>query len=230
MKFLLVENKVRITKRIQQILADDGHTCLLASDGMAGRKMVQGAHFDFLLINSDLPKLNGIDLCKCIRGLKPDIPIIILASSKMADNMSAAFDAGADDCLLQPFDLRELLVRIHALMKRKHLAEPEQRPVLTYADVEMNLDTRIVKRNGTEINLTPREFALLEYLLRNTGKILSRAELAQHVWNTPLVSGANFVDVYITYLRKKVDKPFSVKLIHTKHWQGYVFRVEDYGN
>ncbi len=228
MKILLVESKIRIARRIQESLEKEGHTVLLASDGQLGRKLMLSTNVDCVIINSELPKLNGIDLCRNIRSLKPEAIILMIFPSENAAAMSGGFDSGADDCLLQPLDTAELLARLNALMKRKIGNEAEIPKVIVYAGVELNLDNRTVKREGIEINLTPKEFLLLEYLMRNQGRVLLREEIAQNVWSTKLQPGMNFVDVYINYLRKKIDKPFSVKLIHTKHWVGYIFQVPEY--
>jgi len=226
MKFLLIEHNVRTASRIKRILEDEGYSCLIASDGIQGRKMVLKTSWDFIILNRTLPQLTGVELCSNIRNQNNEVPIIMLTDVKHRNKMAEGFEAGADDCLLLPVDAYELLTRITVLMKRKGI-ETGSRALLTYIDLEMNLDSRIVKRGGIEINLTPREFSLLEYMMRNRGKVLSREEIAQNVWQVATAPKTNFVDVYITYLRRKIDKKFSAKLIHTKHWMGYVFKVDD---
>jgi DNA-binding response OmpR family regulator len=227
MKILLIEHRVRVIKRIKEALEEEGYTCILAMDGVTGRNMVLKTHCDFVILDSELPKVNGIELCGTIRKLNGEIPILLLIGDKPGDKMTEGFNAGADDCLLIPFDMNELKVRVKVLEKRKVAIASPNNNILVYSDLEMNLDTRFVKRSGKEINLTPREFSLLEYLMRNKGKILSREEIAQNVWNTKLTARASFVNVYVTYLRRKIDKDFPNKLIHTKHWMGYVFKTED---
>jgi DNA-binding response OmpR family regulator len=227
MKILIIENKIRIIRPLREALEEQGHSCLVASDGLAGRKMMLSSQSDFIIIDSDLAKLNGLDLCKSIRSMNPDVPVILLVTNEPGGTMAEGFDAGADDCLLKPFEMDELLVRIRALIKRKSGKKTECKKVLSFADIEMNLDTRSVKRNNIDIDLTPKEFLLLEYMMRNQGKVLSKEEIAQNVWHRKVIREMNFVNVYINYLRNKIDKNFSRKTIHTKPWMGYILMVEE---
>ncbi|HYK77174.1 MAG TPA: response regulator transcription factor, partial [Daejeonella sp.] len=136
------------------------------------------------------------------------------------------FDAGADDYLVKPFELRELQVRIRALLKRNSSKTQVQGFLLRYADLELNLNTKVVKREDTVIDLTPKELKLLEYMMQNSERVLSRVEIAEKVWNTTFDTGTNFIDVYINYLRKKIDKDFAIKLIHTKPGLGFIFKQD----
>ena len=155
------------------------------------------------------------------------MPIIMLTALGTTDDKIEGFDAGADDYLVKPFEMRELVVRIRTLLKRYKNTVVGQGFMLNYKGLEMNLHTKTVKRNATDINLTPKEFKLLEYMLQNTERVLSRTEIADKVWDTHFDTGTNFIDVYINYLRKKVDRDFSSKLIHTKSGMGFILKLEE---
>ena len=173
-----------------------------------------------------MPKLNGLELCKDIRSAKPETLIIMLTALGTTDDKVEGFDAGADDYLVKPFDFRELHVRIRALIKRQNGKTNHQGFILKYDNLELNNQTKTVSRSGIDINLTPKEFKLLEYMMQNAERILSRTEIADKVWDTHFDTGTNFIDVYINYLRKKIDKDFEPKLIHTKSGMGFIFKAE----
>ena len=228
MRILLIEDDQRVAELIRRGLEEYDFALTLAYDGLLGKKLALQNTYDLIITDIILPKMDGLDLCKDIRQVKPDIPIIKLTALGTTDDKVEGFDAGADDYLVKPFEMRELLVRIRALLKRN------QKPsggsagggALKYADLEMNLNTKIAKRDGREINLTPKEFKLLEYMLQNPERVLSRVEIAEKVWDTHFDTGTNFIDVYINYLRKKIDKDFEKKLIHTKSGMGFILKSE----
>ncbi len=222
---LLIEDELRIAEIIKRGLEEQSFTVTVANDGLKGKELVNEHQYDLIITDIILPKINGIDLCKAIRSTNPDIPIIMLTALGTTDDKVQGFDAGADDYLVKPFDLRELQVRIRALLKRKYNFI-SQGFILRYADIELNLNTKVVKRNEQEIALTPKELKLLEYMLKNPERVLSRAEIAENVWDTTFDTGTNFIDVYINYLRKKIDKEFPLKLIHTKQGQGFILKQE----
>ena len=226
MKILIIEDDQRVSELIQRGLEEQGYTPTLAYDGLSGKKLAQQNDYDLIITDIILPKMDGLELCKFIRQTKPDTPIIMLTALGTTDDKVEGFDAGADDYLVKPFEMRELLARIRALLKRNNKTTNSNGNILKYADLEMNLHTKIVKRNGIEINLTPKEFNLLEYMLRNPERVLSRVEIAEKVWNTHFDTGTNFIDVYINYLRKKIEKNFDKKLIHTKPGMGFILKVE----
>lgn len=225
MKILVIEDEERVGTLIRRGLEEQGYTVTLAWDGEAGLKLALGGGFDLVITDIVLPRINGLELSRAVREALPAIPILMLTALGTTDDKVEGFDAGADDYLVKPFDLRELLVRIRALLKRNHGPVTSQPAVLRYADLEMDLQTKSVTRNGQDINLTPKEFRLLEYMLQNKERVLSRAEIAEKVWETHFDTGTNFIDVYINYLRKKVDKAFEVKLIHTKPGMGFIFKA-----
>lgn len=225
-KALLIEDEQRIAELIKKGLEEQGIVVTIAYDGAIGKKLAIGNDYDIIITDIVLPKINGIDLCKEIRLKKPSIPIIMLTALGTTDDKVEGFDAGADDYLVKPFDLRELHVRIRALLKRNNGPANLLGFVLKYAGLELNLHTKIAKRNSKEISLTPKELKLLEYMMKNPERVLSRSEIAENVWETTFDTGTNFIDVYINYLRKKIDKDFDVKLIHTKPGLGFIFKTE----
>lgn len=204
-------------------LEEQHYIAELAMDGMAGKKMVVGNEYDVIIMDIMLPHINGLDLCKQIREAKPNLPIILLTALGTTDDKIGGLDAGAGDYLVKPFDFRELEARIRNVAKRN--TNPFlQKNILYIADLEIDPKTITVTRSGKEINLTPKEFKLLYYMMMHSGRFLSRAEIAEKVWETTFDSGTNFIDVYINYLRKKIDRDYIVKLIHTKPGIGFIFK------
>ncbi|WP_316842574.1 response regulator transcription factor [Pedobacter gandavensis] len=225
MELLLVEDDLRVSELVKRGLEEHGYQVTLAYDGMMGKKLMISNRYDLIITDIVLPLMNGIELCQEIRSVWPEIPILMLTALGTTEDKLEGFDAGANDYLVKPFDFRELHARIKALLNRnqKALQLPIVR-VLKYADLEMDLQTNTVYRMGLEIALTPKEFKLLEYMLRNKERILTRTEIAEKVWDTHFDTGTNFIDVYMNYLRKKIDKNFENKLIHTKTGMGFIFR------
>ncbi len=226
MKILIVEDEERIASLVKQGLEEQGHTATVAYDGLSGRKLALQHDYDLLISDIILPHLTGLELCREIRSAKPDMPIILLTALGTTDDKVEGFDAGADDYLVKPFDFRELLVRIRAVMNRKIGSHVLQPSILKYADLELNNQTKTVTRSDKTISLTPKELKLLEYMMQNSERVLSRVEIAEKVWDTHFDTGTNFIDVYINYLRKKIDKDFTDKLIHTKQGLGFIFVTE----
>jgi len=227
MNILIIEDEERLAILVKQGLEENGDEATLAFDGLAGKHLALLNDYDLIIMDIILPYINGIDLCKEVRTAKPDIPILMLTALGTTDDKVEAFDAGADDYLVKPFDFRELQVRIRALTKRNSTTVKSQDYILKYADLELNDKTKIVRRSGIEIILTPKEFRLLEYMMQNHERVLSRTEIAEKVWSTHFDTGTNFIDVYINYLRKKIDKNFDAKLIHTKSGMGFILRNEE---
>lgn len=224
MRVLIIEDDKRVAELIKRGLEEQGFETELAFDGLSGKKLAFQNDYDLIITDVILPKIDGIDLCKEIRQRLPDIPIIMLTALGTTDDKVEGFDAGADDYLVKPFEIRELLVRIRALLKRNNKNQNQRGNLLTYADLEMNLHSKIVKRNNIEIDLTPKEFNLLQYMLQNPERVLSRTEIAEKVWDTHFDTGTNFIDLYINYLRNKIDRKFDPKLIHTKSGMGFILK------
>lgn len=226
MNILVVEDDARVAELIKRGLEEQGYSVTLTYDGQTGKRLIQQQEFTLVILDIILPKINGLELCQHIRKIRPSLPIIILTALGTTDDKVEGFDAGADDYLVKPFDLRELYVRIRARLNRNSWDAQSLGFLLKYADLEVNVETKTVTRNGKSIQLTPKEYKLLEYMMRNAGRLLTRTEIAEKVWDTFFDTGTNFIDVYINYLRKKIDRDFDIKLIHTKTGMGFIFRDE----
>ena len=227
MRILVIEDEERVATLIKKGLEELGFAVTISAEGMIGRELALSGFFDLVITDVLLPDSNGVDICKVIRARLPDLPIIMLTALGTTDDKVGGFDAGANDYLVKPFDFRELYVRIRELLKRVPPGGTTARKIiLKAADLEMNLHTRIVRRDNREIHLTPKEFRLLEYMMNNQGRVLTRAEIAEQVWETGFDTGTNFIDVYINYLRKKIDKDHELKLIHTRPGIGFIFKEQ----
>lgn len=220
---LVIEDEQRVAELLQSGLEENGYQVSLAMDGIQGMSLFLTNKFDLVLSDIILPKMSGFDLCKEIRKNNEVIPILMLTALGSTDDKLEGFDAGADDYLTKPFDFRELLARIAVLLKRK-VSEPVHEPEeLCYADIRINLKTQTVSRSDRMIKLTPKEYDLLFYMVQNPERIITRKEITQQVWHTDFDPGTNFIDVYINYLRKKIDRDFDLKLIHTRTGVGFIF-------
>ena len=219
---LIVEDEKRVADLLKIGLEENGYQTMVAYDGAMGLRLFQSNSFQLVISDIILPKLDGFELCKEIRKVNERIPILMLTALGSADDKLEGFDAGADDYMVKPFDFRELNARVKVLLKRN--AETVVRPPeqITYADLSVNLNLREVARNNIAIKLSPKEYNLLLYMLENAEKVITRVEIAEKVWNTHFDIGTNFIDVYINYLRKKIDKDFGKKLIHTKPGVGFI--------
>jgi two-component system copper resistance phosphate regulon response regulator CusR len=225
-RILVVEDEKKIADTLQKGLSENHYEVDIAYDGAIALKMFQRTPYDLLVLDINLPGLNGYELCKEVRGTNHQIPIIMLTALNATDDKIDAFDAGADDYLVKPFAFKELLVRIRALLKRSQYGIPTGN-LLKVADLEMNLDSKEVTRAGEEIALTAKEFQLLEYFIRNKNRVVSRADIARSVWDIDFDTGTNVIDVYVNFLRKKIDKNFEQKLIKTQVGMGYILKEND---
>jgi len=196
----------------------------VAYDGKLGYKLFQSQPFNLVVLDINLPGIDGYELCKLIRQANADIPVIMLTALGALDDKIEGYDAGADDYIIKPFEFRELLMKIRVLLRRAGNNRQPVGNILRAADLQMNLDTREISRNGEIINLTAKEFQLLEYLLRNKNRVVSRADIAINVWDIDFDTNTNIIDVYINYVRNKVDKPFEKKLIQTQVGMGYILK------
>lgn len=224
-KLLIVEDEPKVALFIQRGLNENGFECKIAADGLMGKRMFSAEEYSLIILDLNLPYLNGIELCQEIREINQKIPIIMLTALGTTEDKLKGFDSGADDYLVKPFEFKELLARIRALFKRVS-ANKNEGNTLQFLDLSVNLDTYEVIRSGRKISLTQKEFALLLYLLRNKGKVVSRSEIAENVWDINFDTGTNIIDVYVNFLRKKIDKDFPVKLIHTQTGFGYIMKEE----
>ena len=221
-KILVIEDEKRVADLLKIGLEENGYQVLVAYDGEMGWRLFQSNDFQLIISDIILPKLNGFELCQKIRKADEEIPILMLTALGTADAKLEGFDVGADDYMVKPFDFRELLARVRVLLKRRAVAKVDVVKEISYADLCINLERQEVRRNGEPIKLSPKEYNLLVYLVENAEKVVSRVEIAEKVWNTHFDTGTNFIDVYINYLRKKMDKNFEVKLIHTKPGVGFI--------
>lgn len=221
---LLVEDEQRIADTLRFGLRENGYDVEAAYDGDIGYRLFQNRPFDLVILDVNLPGMNGYDLCKHIRAQNANVPVIMLTALNAIDDKIDGYDAGADDYILKPFEFRELTMKIRVLLRRTADAQLPTGNLLHAADLTMNLDTKEVTRGDQALVLTSKEFQLLEYLLRNKNRVVSRADIAVNVWAIDFDTNTNIIDVYINYVRNKIDRPFPEKLIHTQVGMGYVLK------
>jgi two-component system copper resistance phosphate regulon response regulator CusR len=225
MKILLIEDEPKTVQSLKQGLEENHYTVEVAYDGILARQLATRNTYQLIISDIIIPGINGIDLCRELRTLGIQTPILMLTALSTTDDKLIGFEAGADDYLAKPFDFKEFLARVKALIKRSNQTILEAQ-TLRFSDLEMDLTSHLVSRSGQMINLTAKEFQLLEYFLRNQEKVLSKAEIAENIWEVEDENSSNLIEVYVNYLRKKVDKGFSSKLIHTQFGMGYILRME----
>jgi two-component system copper resistance phosphate regulon response regulator CusR len=223
-KILLVEDEQKIADTLKKGLEETGYHVELAYDGSIGWKVFQLHSFDLVVLDINLPGISGYELCKRIRAVNERVPVIMLTALSSLSDKIEGYDAGADDYIIKPFEFRELLMKIRALLRRAMNQQIPVGTVLKAADLEMNLDSKEVRRGEVRINLTAKEFQLLEYLLRNKNRVVSRSDIAINVWDIDFDTNTNVIDVYINYVRNKVDKRFEKKLILTHVGMGYILK------
>ena len=223
-KILIIEDETRVAELLKRGLEESDHSVKIADSVSNGLKLFAKENFDIVVSDVMLPDGSGFDLCRKIRERNEAIPILMLTALGTTDDKLEGFDSGADDYMVKPFDFRELDARIHILLKRRAIPLVEQ---IEYADLKIDLRTKSVFRGGQAIALTPKEYNLLLFFAQNADRVVSRTEIAEKVWDTHFDTGTNFIDVYINYLRKKIDKNFDPKLIHTKPGMGFIFSHEN---
>jgi len=222
MKILIIEDEPRVASFIKEGLEEKGYETEVAYDGLSGEKAAMEPGIDLVILDLIIPGKNGIEVCKGIKSEKPDLSVLMLTALGTTADKVTGFDAGADDYLVKPFDFPELLARIKSLLKRKTPAS-QQMESLKVADLELDLLRKVAIRGGRIIELTAKEFSLLEYFMRNKGRVLSRVDISEKVWEITYDTGTNVVEVYVNILRKKIDRDFEPKLIHTRIGLGYIF-------
>ncbi|MDQ3536348.1 MAG: response regulator transcription factor [Bacteroidota bacterium] len=221
MKILVVEDEPKVASVLKQGLEEQGYSVILADDGQEAISLILKNTYDVAVLDVIVPYIYGIELCRAIEINRPEIPVILLTALGTTEDKEKGFDAGADDYLVKPFEFKELLMRIKVLLRRNN-KEILQQNKLRLADLELNLNKKIAIRGEKNIELTAKEFALLEYLMRNNGRVISRVDISEKVWDLNFDTGTNVVEVYINILRKKIDKDFPKKLIHTRIGMGYI--------
>lgn len=223
MRVLIVEDEPKTVSSLKQALNENDYETDIAFDGNNGFLLAKKKKYDVIVLDVIIPGLNGMEVCKQLRDESIETPVLLLTALDSVEQKVAGLDSGADDYLVKPFEMKEFLARIRSLSRRS-LNGKQTAGILQIADLEMNLETRIVSRAGIPIELTAKEFALLEYLIRNAGKVISKLEIADKVWGIQFDTGTNVIEVYVNYLRKKIDKDFDKKLIHTQHGMGYILK------
>jgi len=219
-KILVVEDDHRLSESVTKALEKEGYGCEPAFDGHMALKYFQQGSYQLVLLDINLPKMNGMDLCRKFRETNAEIPILIITAFGDIDSKMEAFTLGADDYLVKPFHLRELLAKVKVFLKRAEQPNAAQ-PLYQLQDIKLDPNKKIAIREGKEINLTPKEYGLLEYMLKNRNRIISKDELAMNLWDANYGVTHNTIEVYINFLRNKIDKEFEKKLILTKPGFGY---------
>src|SRR5438309_4462075 len=224
MRILIVEDERKVANFISQGLQEEGHTAEVAKDGEAALDLLRhGPPYDLIVLDVMLPRLDGVAVLRAARAARVTSPVLMLTARDAVADKVTGLDAGADDYLTKPFSFDEFLARVRALLRR---VDGRREPILRLADLTLDPATRVVARGQRHIELTTREHALLEYFLRNPGRILTRPMLAEHVWGLAFDPESNVVDVYVGYLRRKIDGPGDARLPHTVRGAGHVLRPD----
>ena len=224
MRLLVVEDEKKLNELITKKLEKEYYGVDSCFDGEEAVRYVEGTEYDVIILDIMLPKLNGFGVIKKIRAKKNKVPILLLTARDNIDDKVKGLDYGADDYLVKPFIFEELMARIRVLLRRN---SGNADNIITIANLKVDLDAKTVFRDDVLIKLSGREYSILEYLIRNKGKILPRERIEDHIWNYEYEGGTNVIDVYIRYLRKKIDDSYTPKLIHTVRGLGYVLRVDN---
>lgn len=225
-RILLIEDEANVASFISKGLGEQGYDVTVANDGESGFRAATQGDFNLIILDVILPGRNGMDICRDLRKAKGfGTPILMVTALGTTEQVVKGLETGADDYLTKPFKFQELLARVKVLQRRAN-APAASNNELTYADVSVNLNTRKVYRDTKEVRLSNREFDLLVYMMRNPGRVLNRTEILQHVWEVNFDMGTNVTDVYVNYLRNKIDKEFGSRLIHTVVGKGYMLQSE----
>lgn len=226
-RILLVEDEKKLADTIKSGLDEHDYEVAIAYNGQEGKDLYYSGNFHLIILDINLPFINGYELCKLIRTHNKHVPIILLTALNFTENKVEGFDLGADDYIAKPFEFRELLARIKALLRRTEVNKTiTQDNILRIANLELDLNRKEARRDEQKIALTAKEFQLLEYLLRNQEKVVSREDISRDVWETDFDPQTNVIDVYVNFLRKKIDKNFTPKLIHTQVGMGYIIKTD----
>ncbi len=228
-KIIVIEDEAHVVSFINKGLSEEGFEVSVAFDGKTGLQMIRSVDFDLVILDVMLPDTNGIDVCKSIRQTNSHIPILFLTALGTSENVVLGLEAGADDYLVKPFKFIELVARVKSLLRRAatqvgETADPQEDYIFRVADLVLNDYTKTLERNGKQISLTTTEYRMMLFFLKNKNKVLSRADILENVWGVNFDMGTNVVDVYVNYLRKKIDRVSDKKLIHTVIGMGYVLR------
>jgi DNA-binding response OmpR family regulator len=226
-KILVVEDEVKVANAVKKGLEENGFEVDVAYDGRMGKSLASSNSYDLVILDLNLPHSNGYEICEVIRNKNNRIPIIMLTALGGMEDKMQAFELGADDYLVKPFDFRELLARIRVFLKRAGADVPQSSLYkIVIADLEIDREKKEVTRGGRKISLTAKEYQLLEFLALHKGKVISKLTIAEKVWDIDFDTGTNVIEVYMNFLRKKIDKDFDNKLLHTKTGMGYYLADE----
>jgi two-component system copper resistance phosphate regulon response regulator CusR len=225
MRILLIEDELKTLQSLQQGLEENGWVVDAVLDGKAAIELTEKHYYDVISSDIIIPGMDGLEFCRIIRQKGIKTPVLLLSALGETDDKIVGLEAGADDYLAKPFEFKEFLARIKALARRQTTAYKHEN-LLRFGGLEMDLNNKSVRRDGISISLTPKELALLEFFMRHPGQVLSKQEIAEKVWDLDFDTGTNLIEVYVNYLRSKIDKNFASKLIHTQFGQGYVLREE----
>lgn len=226
MKILVIEDEVQVSAFIRQGLEEQRYDVEVAYDGTLGERLSLSREYDVVILDIVIPGINGFDLCKVIKQEKPFLPVLMLTTLGTTSDKVAGFDAGADDYLTKPFEFEELLARVKALARRNQAPAQQSGSVLRVEDLKLDLEKKVAIRGDKLIKLSAKELMLLEYFMRNPGRVIPRPELAEKIWEITFDTGTNVVEVYINMLRNKIDRDFEPKLLHTRIGFGYVLEKE----
>jgi two-component system copper resistance phosphate regulon response regulator CusR len=227
MPILVVEDEANIVSVIKRGLAEHGFEVSIAVNGLTGLEMALNHTFDLIILDVMLPGMDGIQICKHIREKNANIPILMLTALDSTENIVTGLDSGADDYMVKPFKIAELAARIRTLLRRRSGEMPPSKNTFKIGDIEVDTEAKLATRNKSTLNLTPTEYRLLEYFIKNQKKVLSRIQILESVWDIDFNLGTNVVDVYVNYLRKKLEKNSPNKLIHTVFGMGYIMKESE---
>lgn len=226
MKILLIEDESQVSGFIRQGLEEQHHAVDVAYDGTLGERLGLSREYDVIILDIVIPGINGFDLCRIFKKEKPQTPVLMLTTLATTSDKLTGFDAGADDYLVKPFEFEELVARLNALARRSSTTPSQYGTLLRVEDLKLDLEKKVAIRGDKLIKLSAKEFMLLDYFMRNPGRVIPRAELAEKIWDITFETGTNVVEVYINMLRNKIDRDFEPKLLHTRIGLGYVLEKE----
>lgn len=227
MKVLIIEDEQQVASFIKQGLEEQSIQADVAYDGNIGKRLALSRDYDVVILDIVIPGINGFDLCRQLKKEKPGLPILMLTTLGTTEDKVEGFDSGTDDYLLKPFEFAELIARIRALTRRPSMAGGSYNNVLRFEDLRLDTERKVARRSGKVIKLAAKEFKLLEFFMHNPNRVISRAELAEKVWDLKFETGTNVVEVYINMLRNKIDRDFEPKLIQTRIGLGYALSKDE---
>lgn len=223
----MIEDEQQVSSFIKQGLEEQSIEVDVAYDGSIGKRLALSREYDVVLLDIVIPGINGFDLCQILKKEKPEMPILMLTTLSTTADKVTGFDAGADDYLLKPFEFEELTARLKALARRPSMRNAVYGSILRFEDLKLDIEKKIARRHDKVIKLSAKEFSLLEFFMHNPGRVVSRAELAEKIWDIKFETGTNVVEVYINMLRNKIDRDFEPKLLHTRIGLGYVLSKDE---